>query len=176
MLFSKLDRAQNSSWWISLKEKTLNKPKHQLFACFLFQFRYKRRVYTQTHLDEKQLSKLHTKVRAHTFHADVLLWNNMCSILKSSYPKRVSACRFDELSLVIPDDTNQIYQFQITSPHLFCLQGTKMMTWKHTLYMDSLQKYLLSSLLGFWDYLLCYSQDGNYAIGNRLDAWGWVED
>lgn len=29
----------------------------------VFQFRYKRRVYTQTHLDEKQLSKLHTKVR-----------------------------------------------------------------------------------------------------------------
>ncbi|KAK5928155.1 hypothetical protein CgunFtcFv8_013241 [Champsocephalus gunnari] len=27
------------------------------------EFRYKRRVYTQTHLDEKQLSKLHTKVR-----------------------------------------------------------------------------------------------------------------
>lgn len=47
---------------------------------FLFQFRYKRRVYTQTHLDEKQLSKLHTKVRAHTVHADLLLWNNMCNI------------------------------------------------------------------------------------------------
>ena len=29
----------------------------------LFQFRYKRRVYIQTYLDDKQLSKLHTKVR-----------------------------------------------------------------------------------------------------------------
>ncbi|CAL8376191.1 unnamed protein product [Arctogadus glacialis] len=27
------------------------------------EFRYKRRVYTQTYLDDKQLSKLHTKVR-----------------------------------------------------------------------------------------------------------------
>lgn len=41
----------------------------------VFQFRYKRRVYTQTHLDEKQLSKLHTKVRANTDHAHVLLRN-----------------------------------------------------------------------------------------------------
>ncbi len=32
----------------------------------VFQFRYKRRVYTQTHLDEKQLSKLHTKVRSNS--------------------------------------------------------------------------------------------------------------
>lgn len=32
------------------------------FFFFLLQFRYKRRVYTQTYLDEKQLSKLHTKV------------------------------------------------------------------------------------------------------------------
>lgn len=34
-----------------------------MFVFIVFQFRYKRRVYTQTHLDEKQLSKLHTKVR-----------------------------------------------------------------------------------------------------------------
>lgn len=33
------------------------------WSCFLLQFRYKRRVYTQTHLDDKQLAKLHTKVR-----------------------------------------------------------------------------------------------------------------
>ncbi|TWW76438.1 SH3 and multiple ankyrin repeat domains protein 1, partial [Takifugu flavidus] len=39
------------------------------------EFRYKRRVYTQTHLDEKQLSKLHTKVRANADRAHVLLRN-----------------------------------------------------------------------------------------------------
>lgn len=32
-----------------------------LFLC-LCQFRYKKRVYRQTNLDEKQLAKLHTKV------------------------------------------------------------------------------------------------------------------
>lgn len=35
----------------------------------LFQFRYKTRVYKQTNLDEKQLAKLHTKVKSETFSA-----------------------------------------------------------------------------------------------------------
>lgn len=43
---------------------------------FIFQFRYKRRVYTQTHLDEKQLSKLHTKVRPNIFVIEIL--NRLC--------------------------------------------------------------------------------------------------
>lgn len=34
------------------------------FSLFLCQFRYKKRVYKQSHLDEKQLAKLHTKVGA----------------------------------------------------------------------------------------------------------------
>lgn len=38
-----------------------------MFVLVVFQFRYKRRVYTQTHLDEKQLSKLHTKVRPSSY-------------------------------------------------------------------------------------------------------------
>lgn len=97
---------------MSMKAKTLNKLRVSWLPVFVFQFRYKRRVYTQTHLDEKQLSKLHTKVRAHTVHADVLLWDNMCI---SRLLKCVSGCRFGELSLVIPDDTNQICQFQIAS-------------------------------------------------------------
>lgn len=32
----------------------------------ILQFRYKRRIYTQSYVDDKQLAKLHTKVRAHT--------------------------------------------------------------------------------------------------------------
>lgn len=39
----------------------------------VFQFRYKRRVYTQSYLDEKQLSKLHTKVRTNTVHTAILI-------------------------------------------------------------------------------------------------------
>lgn len=31
----------------------------------ILQFRYKRRIYTQSYVDDKQLAKLHTKVRAH---------------------------------------------------------------------------------------------------------------
>lgn len=43
-----------------------------MFILVVFQFRYKRRVYTQSHLDEKQLSKLHTKVRSNTLHTVTL--------------------------------------------------------------------------------------------------------
>lgn len=32
----------------------------------ILQFRYKRRIYTQSYVDDKQLAKLHTKVHAHT--------------------------------------------------------------------------------------------------------------
>ncbi|KAF3854713.1 hypothetical protein F7725_022768, partial [Dissostichus mawsoni] len=39
------------------------------------EFRYKRRVYTQTHLDEKQLSKLHTKANLKKFMEYVQLRN-----------------------------------------------------------------------------------------------------
>ncbi|XP_064878560.1 SH3 and multiple ankyrin repeat domains protein 2-like [Oncorhynchus nerka] len=42
------------------------------------EFRYKRRLYTQSHLDDKQLSKLHTKVRTHT-HTQV--WYSRSELL-----------------------------------------------------------------------------------------------
>lgn len=46
----------------------------------LFQFRYKRRVYTQTYLDEKQLSKLHTKVR---LNKSFCWWNWYSGIMEN---------------------------------------------------------------------------------------------
>lgn len=39
-----------------------------LFLPFLCQFRYKKRVYKQSNLDEKQLAKLHSKVRGRGCH------------------------------------------------------------------------------------------------------------
>lgn len=135
----------------------------------MFQFRYKRRVYTQTHLDEKQLSKLHTKVRPHTVHADVLLWNNTCSmkVFISTLLKRVSRCRFNELSLVIPDDTNQICQFQVTSQKQTAVHQND--DPKHTFLHGFIIEEFVIVTVGI---IFCYLQDGSYAIGNRLDAWG----
>lgn len=39
-----------------------------LVSLCLCQFRYKKRVYKQSHLDEKQLAKLHSKVRGRGSH------------------------------------------------------------------------------------------------------------
>lgn len=39
-----------------------------LFSLCLCQFRYKKRVYKQSNLDEKQLAKLHSKVRGRGCH------------------------------------------------------------------------------------------------------------
>lgn len=55
-----------------------------MFVFVVFQFRYKRRVYTQTHLDEKQLSKLHTKVRPNSCalcHPELSRAYALCNLL-----------------------------------------------------------------------------------------------
>lgn len=57
------------TWRSVLKEKTLTSLTVTASVqidftarCLCFQFRYKRRVYTQSYVDDKQLAKLHTKV------------------------------------------------------------------------------------------------------------------
>lgn len=115
-MFSKVDKEPK----LQLMDKYEGKDRKQTkivswSPVFVFQFRYKRRVYTQTHLDEKQLSKLHTKVRAHTVHAAVEQHLQDLKVSISKLLKRVSGSFLHELSLVIPDYTNQICQFQITS-------------------------------------------------------------